>query len=215
MRIILIFFFFSISSLTASAQWWKINLAATTQWLKLKKPPPPRPEPLEGPLISYPTQFITDTRPPQPRIAAHTYLPSDFTLEAAEDDVMKTAQHNMRFRIYDVASYNFSELAQLYVKQSRLSEAKWYFLQSTFLSRQQNNNKLTMSNLIKLAEVKSEIGDFALARQDMLDARDIASSHGWLIDVIEIEKKLTLMQHTRFAATLHGDMRYADVADEN
>ena len=195
--------FFSISSLAASAQWWKF-----------KKPVPPHPAPLESAAISYPTKFMTDAVTPQPRINAYTYAPGDFTLEAAENDIMKTAQHNMRFRIYDVASYNFSQLAQLYVKQSRLSEAKWYFLQSTFLARQQNNNKLTMSNLVKLADVKSEIGDFALARQDMMEARDIASSHGWLIDLIEIEKKITLMQQTRFA-TLHGDMRYAEVADDN
>jgi hypothetical protein len=147
----------------------------------------------------------------RPRIAAFTLSRSNFSLEAAAVSVMKTAQHNMRFRIYDVASQNFSELAQLYAQQNRFSEAKWYFLQSTFLSRQQNNNKLTIANLCKLAMVKSEIGGFLLAQQDLREARDIAASHGWLTELMDIEKQLSYIQHNRFAS-LRNDLRYAEVA---
>jgi hypothetical protein len=137
--------------------------------------------------------------------------PSVYELEVTEDFVMKTAQHNMRFRIYNVASYNFSDLAQLYVQQNRFSEAKWYFLQSNFLSRQQNNDKLTINNLINLAGVKADIGDFILAQQDLFEARDMAATHGWLIDLILVEKKLKLIQNSRITST-RAELRYASNA---
>src|ERR1700754_2095564 len=46
---------------------------------------------------------------------------SAYSLEAAENIVMRDAQHNMRFRVYNDASYNFSELAKLYIQQNRYS----------------------------------------------------------------------------------------------
>lgn len=137
--------------------------------------------------------------------------PSQYNLEVSEDFVMKTAQHNMRFRIYNLASYNFSDLARLYVQQNRFSEAKWYFLQSNFLSRQQNNDKLTINNLINLAGVKADIGDFSLAQQDLFEARDMASAHGWLIDLILVEKKLKSIQGSRINST-RAELRYASNA---
>ncbi|GAB3918175.1 hypothetical protein [Mucilaginibacter boryungensis] len=201
MRIALLILFCSIS-ISASAQWWKLKKVE------------PRPAELENAQLQLQKNFLPVTVTPHPRIHTHTLLPGDYSLELAEQAAMKTAQHNMRFRIYDVASYNFRDLAQLYVQQNRFSEAKWYFLQSTFLARQQNNNKLTISNLSKLAMVKCEIGDFILAQQDLLEAREIAASHGWLIEIIEVEKKLTQIQRNRFAS-LRSDMRYAELAAEN
>jgi hypothetical protein len=151
---------------------------------------------------------------PQAHLYAYALSRSDYSLEAEEQYVMKTAQRNMRYRVYKTASYNFSELAQLYALQNRFSEAKWYFLQSSFLSRQLNNDRLTVSNLSKLAMVKSEIGDFVLAQQDLIEARNIASAHGWLIDIIEVEKKLGYIRHNRFAS-LRADTRYAELASNN
>lgn len=201
MRITLLILLCSIS-ISASAQWWKLKKVE------------PRPAELENAQLQPQKNFLPVTVTPHPRIHTHTLSPGDYSLELAEQAAMKTAQHNMRFRIYDVASYNFRDLAQLYVQQNRFSEAKWYFLQSTFLARQQNNNKLTISNLSKLAMVKCEIGDFILAQQDLLEAREIAASHGWLIEIIEVEKKLTQIQRNRFAS-LRSDMRYAELAAEN
>lgn len=200
MRIILFVLFCTIS-LTASAQWWRLK--------KLPEHPPA----IEAVQWHPPQNFVV-TKTPHPVIKTQVLSPGDYRLEVLEAEVMKTAQHNMRFRIYDVASVNFSDLAQLYVQQSRFSEAKWYFLQSTFLARQQNNNRLTVSNLCKLAMVKSEIGDFILAQQDLLEAREIAASHGWLTEVIEAEKKLSYIQHNRFASVKNG-MRYAELAAED
>ncbi|WDF55513.1 hypothetical protein [Mucilaginibacter sp. KACC 22063] len=132
---------------------------------------------------------------------------SDYSLELEENYVMKTAQHNMRFRVYDEASYNFSNLAQLYLQQNRYSEAKWFFLQSNNISRQQNNDKLTIANLVWLAGIKSEIGDFKLAQQDLTEARQMASSHGWHEDIAMVDQKLKYIQSHR--VTTKVELRYA------
>jgi hypothetical protein len=199
MRLTLLIFFTVISS-TASAQLWRFKKHERLPLLDQAKEAPPLTFPPAAPVA-------------HPRIGNYATARSDFNLEAVEDAVMKEAQHNMRFRIYNLASYNFSDLAQLYAQQNRFSEAKWYFLQSVYISRQQNNYKLTLSNLCKLAMVKALIGDFALAKQDLTEARDLAASKGWLVEIIEIEKKLSFIQHNRYA-TLHGDRRYADDSEE-
>ena len=146
-----------------------------------------------------------------PKLYDYSLGTSEYYLEAAENDVMKTAQHNMRFRAYNLASYNFSDLAQLYVQQGRFSEAKWYYLQSSNISRQQNNDKLTIANLVQLAGIKASIGDFMLAQDDLMEARDMASSHGWLIDLIAVEKKYKNIQIRRIMSA-RPEMRYASNA---
>ncbi|GAB3922996.1 hypothetical protein GCM10028827_08880 [Mucilaginibacter myungsuensis] len=156
---------------------------------------------------AYKTTSLLKLKLRTPHLALQPLPMSDRELEVAQSYTMKAAQHSMRYRIYGQASYQFGLLADLYVRQSRYSEAKWYFLQSTNLARRQSDHKLILANLIKLAMLKYEIGDFALANQDLLDARNMASSKGWLIDLIEIEKKLNYIQHTRYAAT--RNTRYA------
>ena len=198
MRIILIVLLCS-SSLTASAQWWRLK-----KYERL---------PLLEQVETHNAPVVLITTLPRPRLQGFT-LRSAYSLEAEERSVMKEAQHNMRFRIYDVASVKFSDLARIYVKQNRYSEAKWYFLQSSYLSRQQNNDRLTISNLSNLAMVKFEIGDFVLAREDLREARDIAASHGWLLELIETEKKLDYIAHSRIAA-LRNNRYYAELAAEN
>ena len=202
MRIILLFLLCT-TTITASAQWWQ-----------KKKPLEPRPPLLEEVDYHPATNVLAAVPISHPRIHTYALLPSDFNLEANEDLMMKTAQHNMRFRIYNLASYNFAELAQLYVQQNRFSEAKWYFLQSTHLARQQKNDQLVISDLSRLAMVKSAIGDFLLAQQDLTEARNIASSRGWLAEMMEVEKKLNHIQRSRFVS-LRDDTRYAELAEEN
>jgi hypothetical protein len=87
---------------------------------------------------------------------------------------MRAAQHNMRFREYALASYKFSELAQIYVKENRLSEAKWYYLQSILISKQQNDHQHTINNLVSLAMIKADLGDLVQAQQDLAEARELA-----------------------------------------
>jgi len=115
---------------------------------------------------------------PHPKLIPVFIDRSDYSLEASENVVMQLARHNMRFRIYNDASYNFSDLAHLYIKQNRLSEAKWYLLQSNNISRQENDDKHTIENLIDLANIKGLMGDILLARQDLAEAHDLAYAKG-------------------------------------
>ncbi|NCD69260.1 hypothetical protein [Mucilaginibacter agri] len=186
-----------------------ISMSASAQWLSFKKHErsPLLPQVQDHSISRFAKADFNKAK----RIKFKTVPASAYDMELAENYVMKTAQHNMRFRVYDLASYNFSDLAQLYVQQNRFSEAKWYFLQSNFLSRQQNNDKLTINNLMHLAGVKSDIGDFILAQQDLIEARDMAASHGWLIDLISVEKKLKSIQNSRIQ-TSKAELRYASNA---
>jgi len=134
---------------------------------------------------------------------------SDYNLEAAERQVTKTAQHNMRFRVYSEASYNFNELAGLYLQQNRLTEAKWFLLQSNNISRADNNDKLTIANLIGLATIKAELGDFTQAQQDLTEAHEMAMNRGFRDDMLLIEKKISDLKQKRQSLP-KPELRYAE-----
>ena len=139
---------------------------------------------------------------------------SEYSFQAAENMVMRTAQHNMRFRVYADASYNFSELAKLYIQQNRYSEAKWYLLQSNIISRQQNDDKHTIANLMDLATIKSDLGDYTQAQQDLTEAHDMASLRGFNVDVAAIEKKMALIKQNKNNSP-KTDVRYAETPVSN
>ncbi len=133
---------------------------------------------------------------------------TDYTIEAISRYVMEQAKHNMRFRIYNEASYNFSDLAQLYIRLHRMSEAKWYLLQSNNISRQENDDKHTISNLVSLAEIKTYIGDIPSARADLLEARDLALARGMQSEKSDIERKILLLAQN--TTTIRPDLKYAE-----
>lgn len=168
MKFLLVILFAAICT-PASAQWYRID-----QLLKKKAPHTPYEDLSDNRYIAR----FTAEKVSHPIISPVLIEPSEYSLEASENAVMQLAQHNMRFRIYNEASYNFSDLARLYVKQNRLSEAKWYLLQSNNISRQENDDKHTIENLIELASVKAAMGDVMLAEQDLAEAHDIAYAKG-------------------------------------
>jgi len=125
---------------------------------------------------------------------------------------MKTAQHNMRFRIYDIASYNFSQLAEMFMKQNRFSEAKWYLLQSNNISRQQNDDSHTIANLMDLAMVKANLGDLQQAQQDLDEARQIATARGFQSVIADIEKENIYIKLNKNASSPKMELKYASDA---
>ena len=168
MKLLLVIFFVAICT-PSSAQWYRVD-----QLLKKKAVRTPY-EDLSG--TRHVARFAAE-KTPHPKIYPILIDRSDYSLEASENVVMQLAQHNMRFRIYNDASYNFSDLARLYIKQNRLSEAKWYLLQSNNISRQENDDKHTIENLVELANIKAAMGDMALAQQDLAEAHDLAYAKG-------------------------------------
>ena len=185
---------------TASAQWYRVD--------KLVKKHERFPA-IEGAGTHSLQHFAINTTIKPIKIQAIYLGRSEYSYQAAENIVMRTAQHNMRFRVYNDASYNFSELAKLYIQQNRYSEAKWYLLQSNIISRQQNDDKHTIANLLDLATIKSDLGDYEQAKQDLTEAHDLASAHFFKEELAAIDKKMTYIKQNRNNAT-KTDVRYAE-----
>lgn len=191
--------------LSASAQWYRIDL-------KFKKH-------VRYPLIEIPAnnsmgRLLTNATIKVVKIHPITLDRTEYSFQAAENAVMRIAQHNMRFRVYNDASYNFSELARLYIQQNRYSEAKWYLLQSNIISRQQNDDKHTIANLLDLATIKSDLGDFMQAQQDLTEAHDLANMRGLKEELAAIDKKMAYIKLNKNNAP-KTDVRYAEVPGSN
>ncbi|WP_461450488.1 hypothetical protein [Mucilaginibacter sp.] len=144
----------------------------------------------------------------KPKLPKNISLEGEYDIELQESAIMKVAQHNMRFRIYDIASYNFSDLAKLYIKEKRFSEAMWFLLQSNNISRQQNNDRLTLSNLMDLAIVKANMGDPVKAQEDLAEAQQLAQLKGLLANISDIQKELKFVQQFKPVLT-KAEWRYA------
>jgi hypothetical protein len=199
MRISLVIFFCAIS-FSASAQFW--------QKISFKKKHIVLPE-----VQLVKNNSINHIKPAPLMLSSIDVHPvvldeSVYTIEATSRYVMGLAKHNMRFRIYNEASYNFSDLALLYVRLHRMSEAKWYLLQSNNISRQENDDKHTISNLVSLAEIKTYIGDIPSARADLLEARDLALAKGMQTEKSNIERKILLLAQN--TTTVKPDLKYAE-----
>jgi len=198
MKFTLVIVLFTALSLSASAQWYHI----------LKKHE-------RLPLIACAkNNAVSHLKIPATvtaKIPAYRPDMTDYMMDITEKHIIKTAQHNMSWRIYDMASYNFSDLAKLYIKQKRLSEAKWYLLQSTTLSKRTNDDRHTVANLMDLALVKADMGNIDLAQQDLGEACDLATAHSWNDNVAAIEKELRFIQLNKTTAAKFP-LRYADDA---
>lgn len=118
----------------------------------------------------------------------------------------------MRFRVYVDASYNFSDLADIYLRQNRFSEAKWYLLQSNTIARNTANSRHLIDNLVTLADIKSVIGETGLALVDLQEARTIAFAKGLTVDLTAIDKKIKYLQTNKTTAVKAG-LRYANAVE--
>jgi hypothetical protein len=191
---------FCTPGLTASAQFWR------------KKPKPAPLVVLEAvqtqPVITFNTTINTSAQ----NIHGVDLPRSVYNLELAEEVVLKEAKHNMRFRQYNLASYNFSDLAALYLKQNRFSEAKWYLLQSNAIAHQAENIRHLLDNLFVLADIKTTIGEMPLAMVDLQEAHDIAIAKGMQADLTAIDKKIKYLQTNKIAA-VKAELRYAEAVE--
>lgn len=205
MRFILLIIFSSMC-LSVSAQWYRLDL-------KLKKHE--RPAEALGPLDNHSVQGIKLSRVSNSLKLDKTPLPrTEMNYEAVEMLVMRTAQHNMRFRVYNDASYNFSDLARMYIKQNRYAEAKWFLLQSNIISRNENDDRHTIANLIDLSTIKAGLGDYDQAQADLSEAHDLALQKGFKEDLSAISKKILALKQNRFT-TPKVDVRYAEAPPTN
>ncbi|MDB5159415.1 MAG: tetratricopeptide repeat protein [Mucilaginibacter sp.] len=188
-----------------------LNASAQLQLQFWKRKPKPQPVVLTA-VQALPSQIDMATTKLPNGLPGQRLNYSVFCLELAEDAILKEAKHNMRFRIYNVASYNFSDLAALYLQQNRFSEAKWYLLQSNTIARQAENTRHLLDNLMILADIKNKIGEVPLALMDLQEAHDVAVDKGMLSDLAIINKKIKYLQTNKILAA-KVELRYADAVE--
>jgi hypothetical protein len=189
-------------NLSASAQWWRGDFKSHRRLPQITR------------IKDHSAERLFKSRLPlyNPKLKVLPLVRSQYNIELSERVVMRAAQHNMRYREYAMASYNFSELAGLYVKENRLSEAKWYYLQSILISRQQNDDEHTINNLVSLGMIKADLGDQVQAQEDLTAARDLARSTGRNNDVKLIETKIKFVQSNKVWLP-KSELRYAEAVD--
>jgi hypothetical protein len=187
----------SIIGLSASAQFWKAKRKAQPVLVLQQMPV----------MLNTPRATV-----PVDAIFSQELVESEYMVYLAEQAMIKEAKHNMRFRVYADASYNFSDLADIYLRQNRFSEAKWYLLQSNTIARNTDNSRHLIDNLVTLAGIKSIIGETALALADLQEAHDIAVTKGLKIDLTAIEKKIKYLQTNKTTAT-KAELRYANAVE--
>ena len=174
MRFILLLAFCTIS-ITASAQFWQ------------KKDRTRYPQLNEANYTSV-TIISAATKAYTPNVVVSNLNSRAYSLDVAEAILIKEAKHHMRYRQYSIASTDFNTLAKLYTLARRFSEAKWFLLQSNAIAKRENNDKLTIINLLDLATIKAAVGELALARTDLKEAHDLANLKGMSTDLVEIDK---------------------------
>ena len=72
---------------------------------------------------------------------------------------------------------SFDNLAKVYYKQKKYSQAKWFILQSNSLSRAKNDVPNIISSLLTLSSVKIDIKDYALAMRDLDEAMQLSKAN--------------------------------------
>ncbi len=187
-------------ALSAHAQWWK------------KKPAERLPSLHDAKSLSFnfsKTQKLTAVLVTN-EVKFET---SQFCYDVVEAAIMKSLYHTMRFHMYIESVDNFNSLIALYLEQQRYSEAKWYFLQINYLARQKGDDTNIIASLVGVGMVKSEIGEFAQAKDDLTAAVDFAASKGRLNDVTEIKKKLIIVEHKK-SLNIKNDIRYAELPED-
>jgi hypothetical protein len=169
-------------NLSASAQWWRGDFKKHTRYPQIAQ------------VKDHSLKKFLAAKPPlyKPKVTLVAIAPSQFSLEINERIVMRAAQHNMRFREYALASYKFSELAQIYVKE--------------------NDHQHTINNLVSLAMIKADLGDLTQAQQDLAEARDLARTTGRTEAVKMIDGKIKFVQSNKVWLP-KSELRYAEAAD--
>jgi len=85
----------------------------------------------------------------------------------------------------------YDQLAEIYQKQRRFSEAKWFYIQSNMLARKINNPAGIVNSLVNLAHVKMSIGHHELALKDFREAEQLSISNKYSFELVEIKDDLS------------------------
>lgn len=185
-------------SFTANAQFWKKTVIQPRQ-----------------PLIEKPNTTVK--APDLERLKFVTLNPvkfprTRFNYDLEETAIMKSLYHTLRFRMYTESIASLNQLVNLYIEESRYSEAKWYLLQCNYFGHKSNNNNAVIASLINLGMLKADIGEYDQAKDDLQQAKDLCLSLGMVALAKDIDQKFKTVEVKRFA-NVKPDIQYAEVFD--
>jgi len=72
---------------------------------------------------------------------------------------------------------SFDNLAKVYHSQKKYSQAKWFILQSSNISRIKNDVPNLVASLIKLSTIKMDLKDYKLAMRDLNEALSLSTTN--------------------------------------
>ena len=98
-------------------------------------------------------------------------------LESALNNTMKALHFYSKYNDSTGLRLCFDQLAFIYHKQQKFAQAKWFVLQSNTLSRERNDVSQIISSLQVLADIKSDIGDYSLAKRDLNEALTLSAKN--------------------------------------
>lgn len=85
---------------------------------------------------------------------------------------------------------SFQALGDVYHRQNRFSEAKWFYIQANILAKKINDKNNIVSSLISLAKVKYAIGHYTLALKDYKEAELLVLKNKNIGKLVEIKSGL-------------------------
>ena len=81
----------------------------------------------------------------------------------------------------------FQTLAETYMAQNRLSEAKWFYVQAQIMADKLTNIPAKINYLCNLAVIKTSLGDTNQALEDYKTAEDLAGAGNHTSLLIDIK----------------------------
>ncbi|WP_448698720.1 hypothetical protein ACFGVR_17825 [Mucilaginibacter sp. AW1-3] len=116
---------------------------------------------------------------------------------ASSADLNKAIEHIMTgLHIYSKFSDSvglretFDHLGLVYHLQKKYTQAKWFILQSSAISREKKDTLNIIASLLTLASVKEDIKDFSLAKRDLDEALALAKTQPQINQQVEVLKTL-------------------------
>ena len=134
---------------------------------------------------------------------------SSYSINTEEHFIMGNLRHSKHYG-YDSVVLQYNNLAAFYANQNRFSEAKWYMLQSKYIAGNHRDYPALVYCLIVLADIKSSLGDFKQADDDLLEAKNIAATHSLTPNLMLIEAHIKQI-HVAKESGLKTENRYSDL----
>ena len=134
----------------------------------------------------------------------------------AVEYVLKAIHFNSKMDDTLAIRNNFNCLATAYFIQHNYTQAKWFALQSNYISRNRRDVPAIINSLMQLASIKIAIKDYKMAEKDFNEAIVLSKYKNDVLRQIDIEKCLaTLFDNTDRAKLAVATEKHCDYLAAN